>query len=109
IIESIYTIFVAISILACVPQVLQLLRVKQSTEFELRTWTIWLVSQTISTIYFFEIKAYLVAIFAIGWSLFYLAMVALIIYYRYRPGSETLAPVRVPTCSGEDFLNKNTP
>lgn len=94
VIEPIYIIFVTLSIIACAPQLLQLVKVKQSNEFELRTWIIWFIAQVISTIYLLSLQTYLVALFSTAWMIFYAAMVWLILYYRYKPGGQTV-PVKV--------------
>lgn len=83
IIALLYIIAALIAIAAGIPQVIQLLKVRNSDEFELGTWLIWLVSQGFSLLYVASIGNTLLTIVNVGWVSFYAVMVVLII--RFRP------------------------
>jgi uncharacterized protein with PQ loop repeat len=70
------------SVLAAIPQLIKLISLKHSTEFNLFSWTIWLFYQAISVAYSFNIKAYVYVVINSLWVTFYLTMVALIVKYR---------------------------
>lgn len=73
-----------LAVLAAVPQLTKLVRLKHTAEFSLFSWVIWLAYQLVSVAYSLKIRAYVyVAVNAI-WSVFYLIMVFLIIKYRKR-------------------------
>jgi len=70
------------SVIAAIPQLLKLIKLKHSTEFNLFSWSIWFCYQAISVAYSLNIKAYVYAVINSLWTAFYLAMIILIIKYR---------------------------
>lgn len=74
--------FGLIAVVAAIPQLLTLLKLKKSEEFSLSTWIIWLCYQSISVLYSIQINAYAYVAINSLWTLFYLCMVFLIIKYR---------------------------
>ncbi len=73
------------SVLASAPQLVKLLKLKHSSEFNRFSWIVWLLYQCIAVAYTLEIHAYTYAIINSLWVGFYLAMVVLIIKYRTNP------------------------
>ena len=71
-----------ISVLAAIPQLLQLYKVKRSDEFSAFSWTIWLIYQLVALAYTISInKPVYIAINGL-WVIFYSVMVGLIFVYR---------------------------
>jgi len=70
-----------VSVIAAIPQLIKLLKLKSSREFSLPTWIIWFCYQFISVLYSFEIKAYAYALINSLWTLFYFIMIILIFKY----------------------------
>lgn len=70
------------SVLAALPQLFRLLRVKTSKELSLFSWTVWLAYQCVSVAYAAYIHATAYAIINALWVVFYAAMVSLIVRYR---------------------------
>lgn len=75
--------FVAIG--ACIPQIVQLVKLRRSDEFELSTWAVWLLTQLVSVAYVASLGNVLMIIANSAWVSFYAVMVYLIIHYRLRP------------------------
>jgi len=59
-----------------------LMRAKQSDEFSLSTWVVWLVTQCITLVYVTSIGNKLMMVVSVAWITFYVAMISLIIYYH---------------------------
>jgi len=78
-----------ISVIATIPQLLKLIKLKHSTEFNLFSWIVWLIYQTVSVAYSWRIKAYLYVVINSLWVGFYLVMVILIIRYRKNDSEPT--------------------
>ena len=72
-----------VAISAGFPQLLKLIRLKSSVEFNLGTWVMWVVAQVIFVSYAASIGDKLLIVVNSCWMIFYGLMVALII--RYRP------------------------
>jgi len=72
------------SVLAALPQLIKLLRVKTSRELSLFSWSVWLVYQCVSVAYSMHIHAIAYAIINTLWVAFYAVMVSLIIRYHSR-------------------------
>lgn len=83
-IAILYMIAAGFSIVASIPQILTLYRVKCSDEFQLSTWTVWLFTQTISLAYMISLGNVLLMVTNTLWVTFYLVMVVLIVAYRPR-------------------------
>jgi uncharacterized protein with PQ loop repeat len=82
IIHLIYITSAAMAIIACIPQLRQLIQTKQSDEFKLSTWVVWLGAQAVSSIYAISVDDPLYLIVSTGWFAFYALMVVLIVRYR---------------------------
>ena len=65
------------------PQLLKLIRLKSSVEFNLGTWVMWVVAQVIFVSYAASIGDKLLIVVNSCWMIFYGLMVVMII--RYRP------------------------
>lgn len=83
-----YMLATAVAISAGIPQLRKLMLTKQSDEFSLTTWVIWLVAQLMSLLYALTVKDKLYAVVCTLWAAFYVVMVVLIIKYR-QPAIET--------------------
>lgn len=81
-IEILYTLAVLLALAGTVPQMLLLVKVKNSEEFSLTTWLIWIVSQVISFFYALSVGAFAYMAACAVWIAFYVAMAALIVKYR---------------------------
>lgn len=82
IIAIFYIIAAFLAIAACIPQVLQLIKVKCSDEFELTTWGTWMIAQAVSLAYVASLGNQLLIITNGLWVTFYAVMFALILWYR---------------------------
>lgn len=80
--EILYTISTLIAIVACIPQMRQLVTAKRSDEFNLSTWVTWLGTQVVSLIYVSSLEQMLLVAASTCWVLFYACMVGMIMYYR---------------------------
>lgn len=74
-----------VAISAGLPQILRLIRLKSSVEFNLGTWVMWVAAQIIFISYAASIGDTLLIVVNSCWAVFYSLMVMLIIYYRPRP------------------------
>lgn len=83
-----YMLATAVAISAGIPQLRKLIITKQSDEFSLTTWVIWLVAQAVSLLYALTVKDKLYASVCTLWVAFYVIMVTLIVRYR-QPAVET--------------------
>lgn len=81
-ITILYMIAVFFSLVASIPQVMTLYRVKCSDEFQLTTWIVWLFMQVVSLVYMTSIGNLLLIVANTLWVMFYLLMMVLIIVYR---------------------------
>lgn len=70
------------SVVAALPQLFRLLRVKTSRELSVFSWAVWLVYQCVSVAYSAHIHARAYVVINALWVVFYAAMVTLIIRYR---------------------------
>lgn len=77
-----FSALVALS--AGVPQMIKLVKTKNSDEFNLGTWMMWVGTQSISTAYAISIGDMLLMTINCAWIAFYLTMTALIIKYSPR-------------------------
>lgn len=66
---------------AGIPQMIKLIKTKNSDEFNLGTWTMWIATQSVSTAYAISIGDVLLMSINAAWVLFYLTMSVLIIKY----------------------------
>jgi len=81
-IEIIFLIVQSVTLLASMPQVVKLVKMKQSDELSIFTWSIWLISQFVSLAYVLSINNIPLIMVNTVWSLFYLVMMVLIFKYR---------------------------
>lgn len=81
-ITILYMIAAFLAIVACIPQVLTLYRIKFSDEFQLTTWTVWLFAQMVSLAYMYSFGNVLLIVTNTLWVTFYGLMVVLIVTYR---------------------------
>jgi uncharacterized protein with PQ loop repeat len=88
---SVLVIVGLVSVAASVPQLVQLLKVKNSDEFNVSTWSIWLLYQVVTLLYTVDIKSVAYSFINSLWLLFYSYMLFLII--KYRPQKELAAEV----------------
>lgn len=88
--EILYMTSTAVALIACIPQMRQLIATKCSDEFSLTTWTMWIFTQGISLMYVLSLKQMLLVLASGLWTMFYIIMVSLILYYR-RSVTTTLA------------------
>ncbi len=93
--EVVYLSATTIALLVCIPQMRQIIVAKHSDEFSLTTWGMWIFTQSISLMYVASLKQTILVIASALWTLFYICMVALIVYYR-RPAPEALIPEEIP-------------
>lgn len=78
----IYVLTVFMAIVASIPQLIKLYRLKCSDEFQLSTWAVWLMAQLVSLAYVISLNNTMLVIANILWVSFYCVMVALIVLYR---------------------------
>ncbi|HET7320414.1 MAG TPA: PQ-loop domain-containing transporter [Candidatus Saccharimonadales bacterium] len=90
IIVTLYLITTIASVVASAPQIRQLLRMKNSDEFNLYTYNSWFIAQIISLVYAVAIRSIPYILVNILWVGYYIVMITLIV--RYRPHG---APVSV--------------
>ena len=83
-IKIIYIMAATLAISACVPQLRQLIRSKNSSGLSVVTWSIWTFTQMVTLLYVLSIGDVLMAIVSIMWVSFYATMTVLILRYRRR-------------------------
>ena len=82
--QIIVTISALIALGAGVPQMIKLIKTKNSDEFNVGTWGMWVATQSVSTIYAISIGDSLLIAINAAWVFFYLIMAGLIIKYSPR-------------------------
>lgn len=94
ILSILLTISALVALAAGIPQMVKLIKTKNSDEFNLSTWTMWVATQSVSTAYAISIGDYLLMTINAAWVLFYLVMASLIIKYSPRRiGKAAVVPV----------------
>ena len=83
-----------VAISAGFPQLLKLIRLKSSVEFNLGTWVMWVLAQVIFVSYAASIGDKLLIVVNSCWMIFYGLMVVMII--RYRPKRQPLLVESLP-------------
>lgn len=83
-IQTIYLISSSVGIIAMIPQLVRLIKTKQSDGLSLTTWGTWACCQMVSFAYAVSINARAYMLVNIFWISFYWAMAFLIIKYRKR-------------------------
>lgn len=88
-----------VSLAFTLPQAIQLHKCKDSRNFNLVTWTTWLIYQSFAIVYSVDIHAFPFAIISGCWIIMYIWIVSMIIRYR-KPVAKT---------SATDFLPPKSP
>jgi hypothetical protein len=84
------------------PQIRQLIITKRSDELNIGTWTMWLVSQLIFSLYVASKNDKVLMVMSVIWLAFYIVMAALVLYYRWRPGG-TVPEETAPAVATEEL------
>ncbi len=97
-IEIIMTISAVVAISAGVPQMIKLVKTKKSDEFNLSTWLMWVITQSVSTVYAVSINNPLLIVINLTWVTFYAVMTFLIVRYSHKSrkhaeNTATLEPI----------------
>ena len=82
-IEILYIISGIVALSACVPQLKQLVRTRETAELSLSTWAMWTATHTVTFWYVVSINNVLMAMICAAWVAFYATMTYLIIHYRH--------------------------
>ena len=82
-IETIYIISGLVALSACVPQLHQLMRSRDTADFSLQTWGMWTVTHVVSLLYFVSINNIILIYMGTAWVFFYAAMTYLIVHCRH--------------------------
>lgn len=96
-IEIIFLIVQSATLFASMPQVVRLVKMKQSDELSIFTWSIWLVSQSVSLVYVLSINNIPLIIVNAAWVIFYIVMMVLIL--KYKTSSREIAAESTSTIS----------
>ena len=78
-----YSIACFTQLAAGLPQLYEIIREKSSHEMNLLTWGGWLGSQFVCLIYILSLGNPVLAAVSSAWTIYYIAMVAAIVYYRH--------------------------
>ena len=70
------------SVLAVIPQLVKLIKLKHSDELSLVSWVVWFLYEVISLMYAFSINSLPYIIINALWVVFYIAMIILIVRYK---------------------------
>ena len=81
ILQLLVTLATIVAIIAGIPQMLKLVQVKNSEEFNKATWALWVGTQSISLSYAVALGDTLLICVNATWVVFYTIMVGLIVYY----------------------------
>lgn len=76
------------SVATALPQVRQILVMKNSDEFNLLSWLAWSIAQITALVYSITIHSLPYVVVNLGWITFYLVMTVLIVKYRHPKVSE---------------------
>ena len=79
----IYGIASITSIIACIPQVIQILHTKNVEGISLQTYDMWFVMQLFAVPYMVQSGDILWVVAGLLWAVYYMTMIALIEHYRY--------------------------
>lgn len=88
--EILYIIGAGIALIACVPQLRQLIVTKRSDEFSAQTWILWSATQAITLVYVISIHNILMIAVNILWVSFYILMTYLILHYGHFANAVTV-------------------
>lgn len=78
------TILAAIAVLASYPTLKALYNTKDSSSLSLFSWVMWALYDVVSLLYSLTIHAYIYTYVNIGWLVFYLAIIVMIMKYRQK-------------------------
>ena len=95
IIESIYIISGLVALSACVPQLHQLMRSRDTTDFSLQTWGMWTVTHIVSLLYFISLNNTILIYMGTAWVFFYAAMTYLIVHCRHIAPQSQPVPITI--------------
>ncbi len=84
VIQILLTLSALVALGAGIPQMIKLVKTKNSDEFNLSTWGMWVGTQTVSTAYAISIGDGLLMAINSAWVLFYFVMAVLIVKYNPR-------------------------
>ena len=84
IIQLLLILSALVALAAGIPQMVKLIKTKNSDEFNLSTWAMWVATQSVSATYALSIGDPLLLAINSAWVLFYLVMAMLIIKYNPR-------------------------
>jgi uncharacterized membrane protein HdeD (DUF308 family) len=84
--QILVTLSTIVAITAGIPQMLKLIRVRNSDEFNKSTWLLWVATQSVSTVYACALGDILLIAVNTTWVIFYSIMVFLILYYDPKRG-----------------------
>ena len=76
------------AIVLSIPQLIQIIKMKNADEFSLLSWLVWLIYQSVALIYTIKIGAHAYTAINAAWVTFYLFTILLIIKYR-KPKAKT--------------------
>lgn len=85
-IDILYLVTSMASLVASVPQIIQLFKEKRSDELSLSTWSMWFLCQITFLVYVVSRGETLMLVTNAIWLVFYAAMLWMIVYYRRHPG-----------------------
>lgn len=89
--ELAYILASGISVLAMAPQVKKLITARSSDELSLVSWLVWMGAQVITLAYSISLKVVPFIIIGSFWVLYYVTIVCMIIWYRYKSRINTLS------------------
>lgn len=92
-IEILYLISSFVALSACVPQLHQLIRTRETAELSLQAWGMWSMTHVISLIYFVSLQNIILVFMGAAWTVFYVAMTYLIIHFRHLVPQPVIADV----------------
>ncbi|NCU38458.1 hypothetical protein EOL96_05395 [Candidatus Saccharibacteria bacterium] len=69
--------------IACAPQIILVVRTKNASSLNLRSYEMWFMLQLACLPYIFHLNNILFMIMGVAWALYYLLMAWLIIRYKY--------------------------
>ena len=78
------TILAAAAVLASYPTLKALYNTKDSSSLSLFSWVMWALYDVVSLLYSLTIHAYIYTYVNIGWLVFYLAIIVMIMKYRQK-------------------------
>lgn len=90
-IEILYSAAGVVAISAGSTQVYQLVKTGRSDELSIPTWLLWLATQSVTTVYALTLEQPAFLFVSSLWTLLYVVMLGLIVYYRRYPRAQPAA------------------